>query len=169
MEYRMHAVNYIRANKEMYVPFIEDDETIEQYCDDMEKNGVWGDQLETNALASTLKFNMIVHRVDTPSMAQIFHEPVGKYPTLHLSYHLNEHYNSVRRIDDPCIKGVCPLEEYEIGHDLEKLKKHLGPKYGGSDEEGNEELKENILEAKIVKQALEKTGKDNSNVMKKVL
>ena len=135
----------------------------------MEKNGVWGDQLETNALASTLKFNMIVHRVDTPSMAQIFHEPVGKYPTLHLSYHLNEHYNSVRRIDDPCIKGVCPLEEYEIGHDLEKLKKRLGPKYGGSEEERKEELKENILEAKIIKQALGKTGKDNSNVMKKVL
>ena len=29
MEYRLHAVNYIRANKDMYVPFIEDDETIE--------------------------------------------------------------------------------------------------------------------------------------------
>ena len=43
MEYRRHAVNYIRANKEMYIPFIEDDETIEQYCDDMDKNGVWGD------------------------------------------------------------------------------------------------------------------------------
>jgi OTU domain-containing protein 3 len=140
MEYRHHAVDYIRANKDMYVPFIEDDETIEQYCDDMEKDGIWGDQLETNALASCFKFNIIVHRVDTPSMAQVFHEPVGKFPTLHLSYHLGEHYNSVRRIDDPCVKGISPLDEYVIGHDIDKVKKLVGDK-GGDDEGDDEEEK----------------------------
>jgi vacuolar-type H+-ATPase subunit C/Vma6 len=76
-------------------------------------------------------------------MAQVFHEPVSKFPTLHLSYHLNEHYNSVRRIDDPSVRGISPLEEYEIGHDFENVKKLLGSKYGVSH---SEELKENLIE-----------------------
>lgn len=54
-----------------------------------------------NALASHYKFNTIVHQVDRPSMAQVFHDPIGKVPTIHLSYHLDGHYNSVRRGDDP--------------------------------------------------------------------
>ena len=40
--YRAQAVDYILQNKEMYMPFIEDDETIEQYCNDMSKDGIWG-------------------------------------------------------------------------------------------------------------------------------
>ena len=43
-------------------------------------------------------------------------------PTIHLSFHLNEHYNSVRRGDDPSIKGIVPVKEYPIGHDLEEVK-----------------------------------------------
>jgi len=122
MKYRLEAVDYIRTNKDMYTPFIEDDETIDQYCADMEKDGVWGDQLEMNALASSLEFNIIVHQVDHPSMVQCFHPPMGKVPTVHISYHLNEHYNSVRRGDDECLRGISPLQEYPIGHDLEKVK-----------------------------------------------
>ena len=39
---RVECVNYIRKNKDMYVPFIEDDETIDQYCDTMAKDSIWG-------------------------------------------------------------------------------------------------------------------------------
>jgi len=60
--------SYIRLNKDDFIPFIEDDETIDQYCQDMEKDGIWGDQLEMNALANAYKFNMIVHQVDHPNM-----------------------------------------------------------------------------------------------------
>ena len=67
--YREDSAKYILANKDMYVPFIEDDETIEEYCSDMSKDGVWGGQLEMNALAHCHKFNVIVHQVDNPSMA----------------------------------------------------------------------------------------------------
>lgn len=109
----------------MYTPFIEDDETVDQYCDDMEKDGCWGGQLEMNALAHCHNFNVIVHQVDNPSMAQVFHEPVGKDPTLHISYHLGEHFNSIRRGDDPIMRGAAPIKHFPIGHDLEKVKKML--------------------------------------------
>jgi OTU domain-containing protein 3 len=92
----------------------------------MEKDSVWGGQLEMNALANALKFNVIVHQVDNPSMVQVFHEPIGKVPTIHLSYHLGEHYNSVRRIDDTCIVGQAPIKFFKIGHDIENVKTLIG-------------------------------------------
>lgn len=75
-----------------------------------------------NALAMCFGFNVIVHCVDQPSLANVFNEPIGSVPTIHLSFHLDSHYNSIRRGDDPIIKGTLPLNEYEIGHDLDKVK-----------------------------------------------
>jgi hypothetical protein len=40
--------------------------------------------------------------------------PWGTVPTVHVSYHLGEHYNSVRLIEDPS-DGKPPLP---IGHEL---------------------------------------------------
>lgn len=96
----------------MYSPFIEDDETIDQYLSDMSKDGSWGGQIELQALSAKYQFNSIVHQVDNPIMAfQNF--KWGTVPTLHFSYHLGEHYNSVRLVDDPCLGPPLP-----IGHDL---------------------------------------------------
>lgn len=123
--YRAEAVQYILDNKEMYTPFIEDDETIEQYCNDMRKDGIWGGQLEMNAMAYCFNFNVIIHQVDNPSIVQVFNEPITKFPTIHLSFHLNEHYNSVRRGDDTCIRGESPIQAFPIGYDLDKVKSML--------------------------------------------
>ena len=127
-EMRKECIDHILRHKESFVPFIEDDRTIEDYCKAMAEDSVWGGQLEMNALANALKFNVIVHQVDNPSMAQVFHEPIANYPIVHLSYHLEEHYNSVRRMDDPCIKGQAPTKFYKIGHDLNKIRALLSTK-----------------------------------------
>ena len=60
-KYRADAIEYIEANKNDFIPFIEDDETIDQYLDEMRKDGVWGGQLEIQALSMMYKFNIIVH------------------------------------------------------------------------------------------------------------
>lgn len=78
--------------------------------------------MEMNALAHIHKFNAIIHQVGNPNMVQAFHEPMGSVPTIHLSYHLGRHYNSVRREDDPIERGVPPIKKYPIGHDLEKTR-----------------------------------------------
>ena len=59
--YRKECIKYIRKHKDDYVPFIEDDETIREYCDTMQDDGIWGGQLEMNALAQCYKFNVVVH------------------------------------------------------------------------------------------------------------
>ncbi len=84
--------------------------------EDIEDNRLWGGQLEIQALGDMFKFNYIVHQVEESNIvSEKF--PIDKVPTIHLSYHLRKHYNSVRLINDPC-NGV-PIP---IGHEL-KLKK----------------------------------------------
>ena len=61
LQYRLAACKYIKTNKDYYIHFIDEDETIEGYCNDMSKDAVWGGQMEMNALASAFKFNVIIH------------------------------------------------------------------------------------------------------------
>ena len=35
-------MDQLESNKDIYAPFIEDDETIDQYLSDIEKDGTWG-------------------------------------------------------------------------------------------------------------------------------
>ena len=79
----------------------------------MSKDATWGSQLELQALSEKFKFNYIVHQVDNPIMA-FSNFTWGTVPTVHVSYHLGEHYNTVRLIEDPC-DGKPPLP---IGHEL---------------------------------------------------
>lgn len=62
---------------------------------------------------------MIVHQVDNPSIAQSFHS-LGSVPTLHVSYHMGEHYNSVRLASDPNLYNI-PAINYPIGHELKEI------------------------------------------------
>lgn len=66
-------------------------------------------------LSEKLGANVIVHQVGAPIMQQCFHPPMGSVPTIHLSYHLGQHYNSVRALLDPC-NG--PATDYPVGHIL---------------------------------------------------
>jgi hypothetical protein len=120
---RQAAINNMLANPDDYKPFIDEDDTLEKYCNNMSKNTVWGGQMELNALAKAHKFNVIVHKIDSPSMAHVFHEPIGSVATIHLSYHMGSHYNSIRRSDDPCRIGDPPIKNYVIGHNLEQIQK----------------------------------------------
>ena len=113
MKYRQEAVTFIEEHKEEYAPFIEDEETVEQYLAELQKDGTWGGQMELQALSNIYRFNYIVHQVDNPIMA-FSNFPWGTVPTLHLSYHLGEHYNSVRLLEDPGDGPVMP-----IGHELQ--------------------------------------------------
>jgi OTU domain-containing protein 3 len=60
-KYRQDAYDFIEQNKEQYAPFIEDDETIDQYLSDLIKDGIWGGQIELQALSLKYSFNFIVH------------------------------------------------------------------------------------------------------------
>ena len=48
----------------MFTNFIEDDQTIEQYCANMRKNGVWGGHIELKAMAHVFNFNVVIHKLE---------------------------------------------------------------------------------------------------------
>mmetsp|Transcript_8461 Transcript_8461/g.14204 ORF Transcript_8461/g.14204 Transcript_8461/m.14204 type:complete len:150 (-) Transcript_8461:206-655(-) len=100
---------------------MEENVKVDSYADKMEKDGTWGGQVELFALANKFEFNIVVHQVGDPNIFHTIHEPQGSVPTIHISYHLGRHYNSVRREDDLLVEGVAPISgAYAVGHDIER-------------------------------------------------
>lgn len=65
----------------------------------MHKDAVWGGNLEIQALSMLYVFNVYIHQLDTAAF--MIKNYFGSHiPTVHISYHLGEHYNSVRLKDD---------------------------------------------------------------------
>ena len=116
---RKETADFLEENKETYKFFIEDDENIDDYIAWIRKNGRWASQMEMNVLAQLYRFNVVVHQVDNPSMAQGFHDwNDPNIPTLHLSFHLGCHYNSVRSLKDDLSGSALDVP---VGHKLSKL------------------------------------------------
>ena len=130
MKLRQETADYMIKNKDLYKFFLEDDLDFDDYAENMKKDAIWGGQMEMNIMAQLYKFNVIVHQVDNPSMAQGFF-PWDEVPCLHISFHLDCHFNSVRREDDPC--NGEPIMKHPIGHILKKI--------GQANEEPKEEVK----------------------------
>ena len=66
------------------------------------------------------EFNAIIHQVGKSNLEMVFCEPLGSKPTIHLSYHMGRHYNSVRREDDPMHLKKAPIKVYPISHDMKE-------------------------------------------------
>lgn len=159
-QYRNEAIDYIVQNKDDFAPFIDDDQTFDEYIEEMSEDGIWGGNLELQALAMRYRFNVIVHQLDAPifSIANFDQDSVR---TIHLSYHLGEHYNSVRLIGNysflhrPNPNNIDDFstneQPAEIPHDLQKVPERL-TKFK---EEEEKKLQEN---GKKFKQNLKKTA-----------
>lgn len=98
-EYREKCVNYIKDNKEFFAPFIEDDETIDQYIDRMSKNKEWGGNLEIHALSKALEVNFYIYKEEDKQMFIVknFEKPKKN---VSLTYHDGKHFNSLRKLEE---------------------------------------------------------------------
>ena len=65
----------------------------------MEQDGEYGDQILMKALAKKFEFNLTIHWLDREDTLLIFNEPQEDFRMIHVSYHLNNHYNSVVSLD----------------------------------------------------------------------
>jgi len=115
---RKDVVDHLKANKEEYRLFMENDIKIDKYIRLMSRDGQWGGQLEMSILAKIHKFNIIMYQVDYDDNAQEFHPWNTKgLKTVHVTYHRGRHYNSVRSVNDP---GTGPAVNFLIQHPLMK-------------------------------------------------
>ncbi|PKI51625.1 hypothetical protein CRG98_027991 [Punica granatum] len=98
-KYRSMVVQYILKNREMFEPFIEDEVPFEEYCQTMENDGTWAGHMELQAASLVTRSNICIHRSMSPRWyIRNFEKPGSRM--IHLSYHDEEHYNSVRLRED---------------------------------------------------------------------
>lgn len=99
---RSAAADYILANKDDFMPFIEcvngDQQLFEGYCEHLRKEAVWGGQVEVKALAELLDTCIEIYAAGMPVV--VMKPTEGAETVLRLSFHRNyfslgEHYNSV--------------------------------------------------------------------------
>lgn len=104
-ELRKNVAEYIRQNKDIFMPFMTNPETcdmlseaeFDDYCNKISSTKVWGGQLEIKALSNSLKCPINVVQATGPDSIKQGAEFPG--PALVISYHrhmysLGEHYNS---------------------------------------------------------------------------
>ncbi|XP_039155113.1 OVARIAN TUMOR DOMAIN-containing deubiquitinating enzyme 7-like isoform X2 [Eucalyptus grandis] len=93
------VVQYILKNREMFEPFIEDDVPFEEYCKTMDNDGTWAGHMELQAASLVTRSNICIHQNMSPRWyISNFDQPGACM--IHLSYHDEEHYNSVRLKED---------------------------------------------------------------------
>ncbi|EFA85119.1 OTU domain containing protein [Heterostelium album PN500] len=112
MKYRQNIITFIEKNKDMYAPFIDDEEgeTFEDYIAEMRKNASWGGNIEIQAASLIYQCNITIHQFNQPRW-EIINYVGDKYRMIHLSYHNDEHYASVRPTRPPSLKDKQQQKE----------------------------------------------------------
>ncbi|XP_057770263.1 OVARIAN TUMOR DOMAIN-containing deubiquitinating enzyme 7 isoform X3 [Salvia miltiorrhiza] len=107
-KYRGMVVGFIKDNREMFEPFVEDEVPFEEYCHSMGEDGTWAGHMELQAACLVTRSNICIHRNMSPRW---YIQNFDKHEALmiHLSYHDGEHYNSVRSKEDTCSGPARPI------------------------------------------------------------
>ncbi|KAG9440007.1 hypothetical protein H6P81_020172 [Aristolochia fimbriata] len=98
-KYRLMVVQHFKMHREEFEPFIEDEVPFDEYCKSMEQDGTWAGNMELQAASLVTHSNICIHRAMSPRW---YIQNFDKHGThmIHLSYHDDEHYNSIRHKDD---------------------------------------------------------------------
>merc|ERR1712228_1034018 len=90
-------VEYMRVHSEEFAPFYVGD--YDAYLAKMSKNGIWGGNMELTAAAKAFKVDIVIHSLNA-ARYEILYQKGKPLRSIHLSYHNERHYASVRRLDD---------------------------------------------------------------------
>jgi len=99
--HRASVVNYMRANRNDFEPFMEDNATFEDHLRNLSELGTFGGNDSIVAFARLHRVTVVIHQVNKP-LWQIHGSSSGTPcdREIHISYHNGDHYNSVRRAGD---------------------------------------------------------------------
>lgn len=90
--YRKAACEYMRENKEYFLPFLDEGTTFENYVHKMSFSGVWGGNLEIYAISRKFSIEVHIHILNQPIYIIKCDKPIK---TIELAYLKKEHYGSV--------------------------------------------------------------------------
>ncbi|BDA43257.1 probable deubiquitinase OTUD6B at N-terminal half [Coccomyxa sp. Obi] len=111
MALRQKVVNFIKQHGEDFEPFMEDGETLANYCRRMSEDGTWAGYQEQVAVARLCSVAIRIYQAGQPvwTIKPDYPDFPKDAAAIHLSYHDGEHYNSVRRADDHTNGPALPI------------------------------------------------------------
>ncbi|KAL5556961.1 hypothetical protein UlMin_039197 [Ulmus minor] len=163
MKYRHMVVQYIMNNREMFEPFIEDEVPFDEYCQSMDKDGTWAGHMELQTASLVTRSNICIHRNMSPRW-YIWNFDDRRVHMVHLSYHDNEHYNSVRLKEDTCLGPARPIiikADAELSMTSHQAKVAVGQSSGGAGR--------TIINAGSIKMVIAGTGCVDAEKIEQVL
>ncbi|KAJ3070620.1 OTU domain-containing protein 3 [Podochytrium sp. JEL0797] len=100
LKFRTQIVSHMRSHNDLYAPFLDEDESLDQRLRRMEKQGVYGDNIEIVAFSRAFKVGVVIHQEGQPVWVVDACSEDGDVAALdrrivHLVYHSWEHYSSV--------------------------------------------------------------------------
>ncbi|KAL6563125.1 hypothetical protein OROHE_005712 [Orobanche hederae] len=162
-KYRSMVVKYIMNNREIFEPFIEDDIPFDEYCQSMEKDGTWAGHMELQAASLVTRSNICIHQYTLPRWYIRNFDQHGVC-MVHLSYHDEEHYNSVRLKEDTCSGPARPIT---IKADADLPKASNQAKDAAS--KSKVRTTKDIIDAGSIKLVMAGSGCDNAERVEQVL
>ncbi|KAG7391123.1 hypothetical protein PHYPSEUDO_005890 [Phytophthora pseudosyringae] len=109
-EVREEIVRYLEQHRDDFEPFMEDEEKFDKYCARMRDDGTWGGNQELYAAARLFQVYVVVHQDQSSARIMVI-ECDGLKPTrfVHVAYHGEDHYDSVRALKDPVEPDNLPV------------------------------------------------------------
>ncbi|XP_062154313.1 OVARIAN TUMOR DOMAIN-containing deubiquitinating enzyme 7 isoform X1 [Alnus glutinosa] len=162
-KYRSMVVEYILKSREMFEPFIEDDIPFNEYCQSMEEEGTWAGHMELQAASLVTHSNICIHRNMSPRWYIRNFDEHGAC-MVHLSYHDEEHYNSVRLKEDPSDGPARPIiikVDADLSATAHQPKAAVARSRGGTGAD--------IIHAGSIKMVMAGTGCQDAEKVKQVL
>ena len=98
--FRFKVMCYIEQQREHFTLFMEDDEDFDDYVSRMKTTREWGGHQELYAASQTFRVNIVVHQADYVHAPRFVLQCEEATRDIHLSYHGDCHYNSVRSVQD---------------------------------------------------------------------
>eukprot|EP00123_Amoebidium_parasiticum_P022622 comp91289_c0_seq1/m.48560 comp91289_c0_seq1/g.48560 ORF comp91289_c0_seq1/g.48560 comp91289_c0_seq1/m.48560 type:complete len:349 (-) comp91289_c0_seq1:15-1061(-) len=106
--YRRKVVEYMKAHRADFEPFVEDDVPFDKHISDLAEDGTFGGNDSIVAFARLMGVNVSIHQLDAPRW-NIATDNDTRKPVVHLAYHNYEHYSSVRPSDSGARPKAPPV------------------------------------------------------------
>eukprot|EP00736_Rhodelphis_marinus_P004600 Rmarinus@m.18972 len=108
---RKKACELMISHRIDFEPFVEDDESFDDYVARMEEDGTWGSQMELQACSIFLNADIIVYQLDSCDFVVSNSKKPSR--TLRVAFFDECHYNSVRPMahDVQCVFSECENDQ----------------------------------------------------------
>ncbi|SCM17584.1 OTU-like cysteine protease, putative [Plasmodium berghei] len=108
-EIRKKVVEHLEKNEDKYMNFIEYDESYKSYIERISTDGAWGGQLELQAIGEIFNINILIYQENGYMLEIKINSNDSNCIQLH--YTSNEHYNSVRFINQALENQLMSIQD----------------------------------------------------------